>query len=219
MNSILKLNKHIIDFQSSIIKDFAENLKLILNDDVHSIIDEQVNINNEHIKSSMKDNNKTKNKNKIKKPSKHSAWKLFAAHKAKDFTELTQAEKWAACSPFWKELKENGEYMYWQDLADKLNNEHSDATTDDSNDDGGKSEHLSEPESEPEPEPEPMKKPQATKKKAEEVVKSDHAPEPEPEPEQQVKKPTVTKKKPKKQAGVDPEKELVPDQYIQINMD
>ena len=121
MNSIIKFNKHIIDFQSGIVQEFADKLKLILPDEFHSIIDEQINKDNELFKVSMKNNNKTKNKSK--KPSKHSAWKLFAAHKSKEFTDVTQAEKWSMCSPLWAEMKKNGEDKYWQDMADKLNSE------------------------------------------------------------------------------------------------
>ena len=121
MNSIIKFNKHVIDFQSGIVQEFSDKLKLILPDEFHSIIDEQINKDNELFKVSMKNNNKTKNKSK--KPSKHSAWKLFAAHKSKEFTDVTQAEKWSMCSPLWAELKKTGEDKYWQDMADNLNSE------------------------------------------------------------------------------------------------
>jgi hypothetical protein len=121
MNSIIKFNKHVIDFQSGIVQEFADKLKLILPEEFHSAIDEQINKDNELFKVSMKNNNKTKNKSK--KLSKHSAWKLFAAHKSKEFTDVTQAEKWSMCSPLWAELKKTGEDKYWQDMADKLNSE------------------------------------------------------------------------------------------------
>jgi len=121
MNSIIKFNKHIVDFQSGIVQEFSDKLKLILPEEFHSIIDEQINKDNELFKVSMKNKNKTKNKSK--KLSKHSAWKLFAAHKSKEFTDVTQAEKWSMCSPIWAEMKKNGEDKYWQDMADKLNSE------------------------------------------------------------------------------------------------
>lgn len=188
MNSILKFNKHVIDFQSSTIQEFVDDLYLFLPEDIHSIIDHRLNKYIEQIKVSIKNTNiKTKNK----KPSKHTAWKLFAAHKSKDFPDLTQAEKWSACSPFWKELKQSGEDKYWQDLADKLNDEQS-------------PEDVPE-KSAPEPEKpeEPVKKPKAAPKKVEPATK---------------KKPASKKKQSVAHTEKDDET-LAPEQYIQINMD
>ena len=184
MNSIIKFNKHVLDFQSITIREFVDDLKLVLPEDIHSIIDQHLNKYTEQIKVPIKNT-----KNKIKKPSKNTAWKLFATHKSKDFPDLTQAEKWSACSPFWAELKKSGEDMYWQDLADKLNNEQSP-------EDGPE-----QSESEPEPE-EPVKKPKATKK-AEPAAKKD-------EP--------AAKKKPASKKRSDDDT-VAPEQYVQINMD
>lgn len=195
MNSIIKFNKHVLDFQSSIIHEFVSRLKLVVPDDIHSIIDEQLNKDTEHIKLSMKNiNNNNKNKNKIKKPSRHTAWKLFAAHKSKDFPDVTQAEKWSLCSEPWKELKKSGEDQYWQDLADKLNNEQSPIFPDDV--------QPEEPE-EPEKSEEPVKKPKATKKA-----------------EPAAKKTRVVGTKKKQVVGTEQDDDtLAPEQYIQINMD
>ena len=198
MNSIIKFNKHVLDFQSSTIREFVDDLKLALPEDIHSIIDQHLIKYTEQIKAPIKNT-----KNKIKKPSKNTAWKLFATHKSKDFPDLTQAEKWRACSPFWAELKKSGEYMYWQDLADKLNNEQSP-------EDGPE-----QSESEPEPE-EPVKKPKATKK-AEPAAKKDEPVSKKAEPATKKDEP-ATKKKPVSKKRSDDDT-LAPEQYVQINMD
>ena len=200
MNSIIKFNKHVLDFQSITIREFVDDLKLVLPEDIHSIIDQHLKKYTEQMKVPIKNT-----KNKIKKPSKNTAWKLFATHKSKDFPNLTQAEKWSACSPFWAELKKSGEYMYWQDLADKLNNEQSP-------EDGHE-----QSESEPEPEPEePVKKPKATKK-AEPAAKKDEPVSKKAEPATKKDEP-ATKKKPVSKKRSDDDT-LAPEQYVQINMD
>ena len=202
MNSIIKFNKHVLDFQSSTIREFVDDLKLALPEDIHSIIDQHLIKYTGKIKVSMKNTN---NKIKNKKPSKNTAWKLFATHKSKDFPNLTQAEKWSACSPFWAELKKSGEYMYWQDLADKLNNEQSP-------EDGHE-----QSESEPEPEPEePVKKPKATKK-AEPAAKKDEPVSKKAEPATKKDEPAAKKKPVSKKRSDDDT--LAPEQYVQINMD
>lgn len=198
MNSILKFNKHVIDFQSSTIQEFVDDLYLFLPEDIHSIIDHRLNKYIEQIKVSIKNTNiKTKNK----KPSKHTAWKLFAAHKSKDFPDLTQAEKWSACSPFWKELKQSGEDKYWQDLADKLNDEQSPEDVTEKSD-------TEKSDTEPEKPEESVKKPKAAPKKPKATPKTEPAPK---------KKPASKKKS---VGGTEQDDDtLAPEQYIQINMD
>jgi hypothetical protein len=129
MNSINVFNKQINELQINLIQEFIDKLKVKTpeSEECHIAMDEQLKIDKELIKVTIKNiNKKTKkinNQDTPKKTPKFNCWRLFCAHKSKEFPDATQSEKWGLASAEWTELKLNGGDQHWKELADKLNRE------------------------------------------------------------------------------------------------
>lgn len=132
MNSINVFNKQIIELQGTFIQDFIEKIKINIPEEHHSTLDQQLKEDMDLIKDNIKNINKKHkkiiNKDAPKKPTKANCWRLFCAHKSKEYPDASQNEKWGLASAEWAELKLNGGDKYWKDLADQLNSEIDDST-------------------------------------------------------------------------------------------
>ena len=130
MNSINVFNKQLVELRGTFIQEFIDKLKVKLPEEVHPILDEQLNTDKEQNKDFIKNinkQNKKKHKDAPKKPPRFNCWRLFCAEKSKELTDVPQNEKWALLSKDWEELKSNGGDKHWKDLADKLNSEVADS--------------------------------------------------------------------------------------------
>jgi len=153
MNSTIKFNKQILDLHSKIIQEFIDKLKLNIPEDCHPLVDEQFKKETDIIKLNIKNinkintkiNNKIKNKDAPKKPAKANCWRLFCAYKSKEFTNVSQNEKWTLCTPFWNELKLTGGDKYWRDLADEHNSKITDSLSDTSDNTHADEEEVEQP--------------------------------------------------------------------------
>lgn len=162
MNSINVFNKHFLELHSNFIQEFIDKLKVTLPEQFHTIMDEQLKTDKEQIKLNIKNinkkNKKINNQDTPKKPAKANCWRLFCAHKSKEFPDhVSQNEKWGLASEEWALLKLNGGDKYWKDLADKLNSEQADSSPVLSNEDTPVEEDNKDSQEEPETPPTPTK--------------------------------------------------------------
>jgi hypothetical protein len=127
MNSIIEW--HITQLTTDFIQEFIDKLKVKYpeSEEFHIAMDEQLKIDKELIKVTIKNINKKTKKNNNqdtpKKTPKFNCWRLFCAQKSKEYPDVSPSEKWGIASAEWAELKLNGGDQHWKELADTLNNE------------------------------------------------------------------------------------------------
>jgi hypothetical protein len=125
MNSINVFSKQVNELHINFIQEFIDKLKVKTpeSEEFHIAMDEQLKIDKELIKVTIKNINKNtkkiNNQDAPKKTPKFNCWRLFCAHKSKEYPDATQSD----VSAEWAELKLNGGDQHWKDLADKLNSE------------------------------------------------------------------------------------------------
>lgn len=128
MNSIIKFNKHIIEFNNNVIKEFIDKIKLKIPDEFHHIIDEQYSNDNEQIKLNTKKPKKSKS-DITKKPKKMTAYNAFTTFRLKELKGQKSQDgesTMTICGKEWNIMKSNGQDKIWQQKADEHNNTLSD---------------------------------------------------------------------------------------------